>query len=69
MPAVMVLQPISTMLPNFFNHLLPEQQEQEQEEWWNSLCKMQELFKEATSFLFKVLLIIRSIDLIACISD
>lgn len=53
-PPVMILQPISSILPNFLNKSAPTLQEADQEEWWNILCQLQDLLREATTFMYKV---------------
>jgi len=53
----MVLQPISSLLPDFLNQLAPDKQERDQETWWTVLSQMQELFVEATGYLLKVALL------------
>ncbi len=55
LPAVMILQPITSLLPNFLNKLVPALQEKDQETWWSVLCQMQELLRDATNYLFKVI--------------
>lgn len=50
----MILQPISSILPNFMNKGVPALQEQDQQEWWNILCQLQDLLREATGYLYKV---------------
>ena len=53
-PPQMILQPISKILPNFLNELIPLKQEADQREWWRILCEIQTLFKDATTYLFRV---------------
>lgn len=40
-PPVLVLQPISSLLPNFLNKNVPHLQEKDQAEWWAVLCALQ----------------------------
>ncbi|TRY73174.1 hypothetical protein TCAL_08178 [Tigriopus californicus] len=53
-PPEMILQPISTALPNFLNSMAPKLQETDQKIWWNILCTFQNLFQEAALYLCKV---------------
>lgn len=50
----MILQPISSLLPNFLNKRVPALQEKDQQKWWEILCKLQEMLREATGYLYKV---------------
>lgn len=50
----MILQPITSLLPNFLNKLIPALQEKDQKTWWQVLCQMQELLRTATVYLYKV---------------
>ncbi|XP_059080387.1 NACHT and WD repeat domain-containing protein 2-like [Tigriopus californicus] len=52
-PPEMILQPISTALPNFLNSMAPKLQETDQKIWWNILCTFQNLFQEAALYLCK----------------
>jgi hypothetical protein len=54
-PPVMILQPISSILPNFMNKLIPEKQEEDQQKWWETLCKLQKLLRDATTYLHRVI--------------
>jgi hypothetical protein len=51
----MILQPISSILPNFMNKLIPEKQEEDQQKWWETLCKLQKLLRDATTYLHRVI--------------
>ena len=53
-PPVMVLQPISKILPNFLTNLIPAKQEADQRKWYESLCQMQALFRTASDCLYRV---------------
>lgn len=53
-PPVMILQPISSLLPNFLNKRIPALQEEDQQKWWEILCHLQDLLREATVYLYKV---------------
>ena len=53
-PHVMILQPISSRLPNFLNKLIPENQEQDQRRWWQILSGLQENLRYVANYLFKV---------------
>ena len=55
-PPVMILQPISSILPNFMNKLIPEKQEEDQQKWWETLCKLQKLLRDATTYLHRVII-------------
>ncbi len=55
-PPVMVLQPISSRLPNFLNKLIPAQQEEDQRKWWEIMCNLQENLRYISTYLFKVLI-------------
>lgn len=59
-PPEMILQPISTALPNFLNSMAPKLQENDQKIWWNILCTFQNLFQEAALYLCKVISIPQS---------
>ena len=50
----MILQPISSRLPNFLNKLIPENQEQDQRRWWEILSGLQENLRYVANYLFKV---------------
>ena len=62
-PPVMVLQPISKILPNFLSNLIPAKQEADQRKWYEALCQMQALFRTASDCLYRVLAIFNSIYL------
>ena len=53
-PPQMILQPISSLLPNFFNKLVPKLQERDLEAWWKILCNLQDLLRLAAAYLYKV---------------
>ena len=53
-PPVMVLQPISKILPNFLTNLIPAKQEADQRKWYESLTQMQALFRTASDCLYRV---------------
>lgn len=53
-PPVMVLQPISKILPNFLSNLIPAKQEADQRKWYEALCQMQALFRTASDCLYRV---------------
>ena len=50
----MVLQPISSKLPNFLNALIPEEQEADQRKWYEVLTNLQETLRYVSTYLFKV---------------
>ena len=50
----MVLQPISSKLPNFLNALIPEEQEADQRKWYEVLTNLQETLRYISTYLFKV---------------
>ena len=52
-PQVMILQPISSKLPNFLNKLIPENQEKDQRRWWEILSGLQENLRYVANYLFK----------------
>ena len=56
LPPMMVLQPISSKLPNFLNKLMPEAQEGDQRKWWQILSGLQENLRYVATYLFKVLI-------------
>ncbi|XP_075987082.1 NACHT and WD repeat domain-containing protein 2 [Anticarsia gemmatalis] len=51
-PPVSVLQPISSILINFNNKRVPKLQAEDQAVWWDTLGKMQKLFRKASIQLF-----------------
>ncbi|XP_023233004.1 NACHT and WD repeat domain-containing protein 2-like [Centruroides sculpturatus] len=51
-PSVYVLQPISSILPNFNNKRMPKLQAQDQGIWWDTLGKLQKLLRRAAQALF-----------------
>lgn len=51
-PPISVLQPISSILINFNNKRVPKLQAEDQAIWWDTLTKMQKLFRKATASLF-----------------
>ncbi|XP_073979529.1 NACHT and WD repeat domain-containing protein 2 isoform X2 [Rhodnius prolixus] len=51
-PPISVLQPISSILVNFNNKRIPKLQQHDQAVWWDTLGKMQKLFRKASLSLF-----------------
>ncbi|KAJ0171169.1 hypothetical protein K1T71_013368 [Dendrolimus kikuchii] len=51
-PPVSVLQPISSILINFNNKRVPKLQAEDQAVWWDTLGKMQKLFRKSSSQLY-----------------
>lgn len=51
-PPISVLQPISSILVNFNNKRVPKLQAEDQAVWWDTLGKMQKLFRKAAQSLF-----------------
>ncbi|XP_048000249.1 NACHT and WD repeat domain-containing protein 2-like [Leguminivora glycinivorella] len=51
-PPVSVLQPISSILINFNNKRVPKLQAEDQAVWWDTLGKMQKLFRKASLQLY-----------------
>ncbi|KAJ9592434.1 hypothetical protein L9F63_015850, partial [Diploptera punctata] len=51
-PPVSVLQPISSILINFNNKRIPKLQQHDQAIWWDTLGKMQKLFRKSSLALF-----------------
>ncbi|CAK1595571.1 unnamed protein product [Parnassius mnemosyne] len=51
-PPVSVLQPISSILVNFNNKRVPKLQAEDQAIWWDTLGKMQKLFRKASQQLY-----------------
>ncbi|XP_026816728.1 NACHT and WD repeat domain-containing protein 2 isoform X2 [Rhopalosiphum maidis] len=51
-PPISVLQPISSILINFNNKRIPKLQQQDQAIWWDTLAKMQKLFRKSSISLF-----------------
>ncbi|KAG7296838.1 hypothetical protein JYU34_019694 [Plutella xylostella] len=51
-PPVSVLQPISSILVNFNNKRVPKLQAEDQAVWWDTLTKMQKLFRKAALNLY-----------------
>lgn len=51
-PPVSILQPVSSILVNFINKRVPKLQAEDQAVWWDTLGKMQKLFRKATASLF-----------------
>ncbi|GLH07543.1 LOW QUALITY PROTEIN: Leucine-rich repeat and WD repeat-containing protein, partial [Gryllus bimaculatus] len=51
-PPVSVLQPISSILVNFNNKRIPKLQQHDQAVWWDTLSKMQKLFRKASLSLY-----------------
>ena len=64
----MVLQPISSKLPNFLNALIPEEQEADQRKWYEVLTNLQETLRYVSTYLFKVKIsIIKRILVLWCV--
>lgn len=53
-PPAMVLRKITEVLPNFLDKMVPNKQEVDQRKWFEILTQMQGLFREATSYLYRV---------------
>ncbi|XP_014255655.1 NACHT and WD repeat domain-containing protein 2 isoform X2 [Cimex lectularius] len=51
-PPISVLQPISSILINFNNKRIPKLQQHDQAVWWDTLGKMQKLFRKASLSLY-----------------
>ncbi|BES94311.1 NAHypothetical proteinT domain [Nesidiocoris tenuis] len=51
-PPISVLQPISSILVNFNNKRIPKLQQHDQAVWWDTLGKMQKLFRKGSLSLF-----------------
>ncbi|XP_026317171.1 NACHT and WD repeat domain-containing protein 2 [Hyposmocoma kahamanoa] len=51
-PPVSVLQPISSILINFNNKRVPKLQAEDQAVWWDTLAKMQKLFRKSALQLY-----------------
>ncbi|XP_043227949.1 NACHT and WD repeat domain-containing protein 2-like isoform X1 [Amphibalanus amphitrite] len=51
-PAIYILQPISSILINFNNKRVPKLQQEDQATWWDNMCKMQKLFRKAAQTLY-----------------
>ncbi|UYV61467.1 NWD2 [Cordylochernes scorpioides] len=52
LPSVFVLQPISSILPNFNNKRAPRLQATDQATWWKTLAVLQKLLRRAAQALF-----------------
>ena len=51
-PPVSILQPISSILINFLNRRVPKLQAEDQAVWWDTMTKMQKLFRKGSLSLF-----------------
>ncbi|KFB37533.1 AGAP011163-PA-like protein [Anopheles sinensis] len=51
-PPISILQPISSILINFNNKRVPKLQAEDQAVWWDTLTKMQKLFRKGAASLF-----------------
>ncbi|XP_012269999.1 NACHT and WD repeat domain-containing protein 2 [Orussus abietinus] len=51
-PPTSVLQPISSILKNFNNKRVPKLQQEDQAIWWDTMTKMQKLFRKGAQSLF-----------------
>ncbi|XP_015115878.1 NACHT and WD repeat domain-containing protein 2 [Diachasma alloeum] len=51
-PPTSVLQPISSILKNFNNKRIPKLQAEDQAIWWDTMLKMQKLFRKGAQSLF-----------------
>ncbi|XP_033222269.1 NACHT and WD repeat domain-containing protein 2 [Belonocnema kinseyi] len=51
-PPTSILQPISSILKNFNNKRIPKLQQEDQAIWWDTMCKMQKLFRKGAQSLF-----------------
>lgn len=51
-PPVSILQSVSSILVNFINKRVPKLQAEDQAIWWDTLGKMQKLFRKATISLY-----------------
>ncbi|XP_023244232.1 NACHT and WD repeat domain-containing protein 2-like [Centruroides sculpturatus] len=52
-PSVFVLQPISSILPNFNNKRMPQLQAQDQSTWWTTLENLQKFLRIAAQALYE----------------
>ncbi|KAK0175700.1 hypothetical protein PV327_009429 [Microctonus hyperodae] len=51
-PPTSVLQPISSILKNFNNKRIPKLQQEDQAIWWDTMLKMQKLFRKGAQSLY-----------------
>ncbi|XP_043470617.1 NACHT and WD repeat domain-containing protein 2 [Leptopilina heterotoma] len=51
-PPTSILQPISSILKNFNNKRIPKLQQEDQAIWWDTMCKMQKLFRKGAQSLY-----------------
>ncbi|XP_058799223.1 NACHT and WD repeat domain-containing protein 2 isoform X2 [Phymastichus coffea] len=51
-PPTSILQPISSILKNFNNKRIPKLQQEDQAIWWDTMVKMQKLFRKGAQALF-----------------
>lgn len=51
-PPTSILQPISSILKNFNNKRIPKLQQEDQAVWWDTMLKMQKLFRKGAQSLF-----------------
>ncbi|XP_046423821.1 NACHT and WD repeat domain-containing protein 2 [Neodiprion fabricii] len=51
-PPTSVLQPISSILKNFNNKRIPKLQQEDQAIWWDTMTKMQKLFRKGAQSLY-----------------
>ncbi|XP_065084724.1 NACHT and WD repeat domain-containing protein 2 [Ochlerotatus camptorhynchus] len=51
-PPISILQPISSILTNFNNKRVPKLQAEDQAVWWDTMTKMQKLFRKGAASLF-----------------
>ncbi|KAL7293010.1 hypothetical protein TKK_0013456 [Trichogramma kaykai] len=51
-PACSILQPISSILKNFNNKRIPKLQQEDQAIWWDTMVKMQKLFRKGAQALY-----------------
>ncbi|XP_011493787.1 PREDICTED: NACHT and WD repeat domain-containing protein 2 [Ceratosolen solmsi marchali] len=51
-PPTSILQPISSILKNFNNKRIPKLQQEDQAIWWDTMVKMQKLFRKGAQSLF-----------------
>ncbi|XP_008551438.1 NACHT and WD repeat domain-containing protein 2 [Microplitis demolitor] len=51
-PPTSILQPISSILKNFNNKRIPKLQQEDQAAWWDTMVKMQKLFRKGAQSLY-----------------
>ncbi|KAI4484543.1 hypothetical protein M0804_007109 [Polistes exclamans] len=51
-PPTSILQPISSILKNFNNKRIPKLQQEDQAIWWDTMVKMQKIFRKGAQSLF-----------------